>query len=181
MRLKFHQQGRSTVQSLELNVSSLDITVPEHVLLVWDGIEVDGEGKPVMKQAAVIVPDADGVAKIRYMSVVAGNGKSQSLGRGKTPLPAELSDLSKVRQLVIAASDGTTITQELATANLEIPEHLNYLVKRDISTDDIPASLRIQANDQRGQFRLTADNLIDSAGYTLWLNGEFVPDEGPQP
>jgi hypothetical protein len=172
VRLKFNEQGHSTVQSLELNVSSLDSTIPQYLLLAST---VDD---PVLKPVAVFESDANGVAKIRYKSVVTGNGKVHSPGKGKTPLPAQLDPLSDVRQLVVAKTDGVT-TQELATATLENPEHLNYLVKRDISTNDIPASLRIQANDQRGQFRLTAENLTASTDYWLVLNGP-VADGGTE-
>ena len=165
VRLKFNQQGHSTVQSLELNVSSLDSAMPYYVLLAST---VDD---PALKPVAVFESNADGVAKIRYTSVVTGNGKLHSPGKGKTPLPAELDPLAHVRQLVVA--DGVA-TQALATATLENPEHLSYLVKRDISTNTVPASLRIQANDQHGQFRLTAENLTASTSYWLVLNGPVV-------
>jgi hypothetical protein len=170
VRLKFHQQGHSTVQSLELNVSSLDMTMTN--LLLASTVD-DPELKPV----AVFEPDADGVAKIRYKSVVTGNGKVHSPGKGKTPLPAELSPLSHVRQLVVA--DGV-VTQALATATLENPEHLSYLVKREMSTDTVPASLRIQANDQRGQFRLSASNLEALTEYKLMLNGGALQAGGSE-
>jgi len=171
VRLKFRQQGHSTVQGLELNVSSLDNTTLTYLLLAST---VDD---PVLRPAAVIQPDAEGVARIRYVSVETGNGKVHTLGKGKTPLPAELDPLSQVGRLVVASTDGVT-TQELATATLENPERLSYLVKRDISTEAVPASLRIQANDQRGQFRLAAANLTPSTDYWLVLNGPVPSDEG---
>lgn len=177
VRLKFHQQGRSTVQSLELNVLSLDSDATYALLASKIGISG-------LTEVDQFTTDADGNAKIRYTLVENGNGKVHKPGKGRLLLPEGLNQVSHMRRLeiakVVVSEEGSVVLPAVLLAEIDDPEQLNYLVKRDISTDTVPASLRIQANDQRGQFRLTADNLIPSTDYWLVLNGPVAPDGGTE-
>jgi len=51
---------------------------------------------------------------------------------------------------------------------------LQYLIKRDLSTDTIEASLRIKATTSQTQFRLVASGLTPTTDYLLALNGGVV-------
>jgi hypothetical protein len=162
--LKYRKQGHSTVQSLDLSVSGLDAQT-SYVLLsstVSDSTLVPG---------AVLQTDDTGLLKVRYSSVVTGNGNVHPVGKAKTPLPAELNPLAYVRSLVLADS---VVTQALVGANLEAPDKLNYLLKRDVSSETVPASLQLTANNQRGQFKFQAWDLAPTNDYLLVLNGEVT-------
>jgi hypothetical protein len=110
--------------------------------------------------------DARGRLSAEYRDL--GNG--QGIGHGRLPLPSVLEPVSQVRELWIFNS----ATQAVLTADLTVPDRLEYLIKRDLSTNSVGALLRIQANTHMTQFRLTASGLNPTNDYLLVLNGGVV-------
>jgi hypothetical protein len=110
--------------------------------------------------------DSKGKAKLRYVN----QGNGQSLGRGKQPLSALLDPVSGLGEIVITDS----ATQTVAVAKLTEPDKLSYLVKRDLSTSDYPASLRLKANQETATLKLVVSGLQATNDYWLALNGEVT-------
>jgi hypothetical protein len=120
---------------------------------------------------AAFSADAKGRASLRYRD----QGNGQSLGKGKGVLPAALTPVSGLQELAIA----NTSTQTLLRAVLTAPDKLSYLVKRDLSTDEVGATLRINANQQRAKLKLVAAELNPSNNYYLVLNGSVTETIAP--
>jgi hypothetical protein len=57
---------------------------------------------------------------------------------------------------------------------LSSPDKLQYLIKRDLSTNTVEASLRIKATTSKTQFKLLASGLNATTDYFLVLNGAIV-------
>jgi hypothetical protein len=92
------------------------------------------------------------------------------MGHGRLTLPAALNPLSTVHALSINNSSNQTVL----SADLTSPNKLQYLVKSDLSTDTVDATLRIKATASETQFRLTASGLMPASDYLLALNGTVV-------
>ena len=110
--------------------------------------------------------DARGGAKLNFRKLGNGNG----LGHGNTPLPDAMDPVSELRTFAVL----DTNAQAVLTADLTAPNHLQYLIKRDLSTNDITATLRIQANTQTTRLRLSARGLPATNDFFLLLNGGVV-------
>ena len=151
-----NQQGHANNQNLDIIVKGLETHKTYALLALLDG-------DTNLTKIADFSTDAKGRAYLYYRQL--GNGKS--LGRGKLPLPETLDPVSLVRWLGIFNSS----TQEVLTADMTFPDRLQYLIKRDLSFNTVSASLRIQANVNRTQFRLLAAGLNPSNDYLLVLNG----------
>jgi hypothetical protein len=120
-----------------------------------------------LTQVTEFTTDDNGNAALRYRKN--GNGQGNGLGKGKSALPNALNPVSSIRELTIQ----NTGTQAVAvlTADLTSPDKLQYLVKRDLSTSTVDASLRIKATTSQTQFRLIAAGLNPTNDYLLVLNG----------
>jgi hypothetical protein len=105
---------------------------------------------------------------VRYQQ----NGNGKGPGKGKLALPAELNPLSDVRELAVFNSGAEKVLE----ADLTSPDQLQYLVKRDISTNGVKADLRIKATTSQTQFRLIASGLNATNSYLLALNEEVVQE-----
>jgi len=101
-------------------------------------------------------------------------------GRGRNtnnaPVPDVLNPLRDVWSLAV----GTIVTNVLSvdtnivlSADLSAAQQFQYLVKRDISSTNVTANIRIKANPAQAQFRLNASRLSPSTGYILAVNDAF--------
>jgi len=126
VNLTENQQGNAHHQELDLLVKHLDAnTTYQLVALVND----DTDGTAV----GSFDTDANGNAALRYRDFGHGNG----MGHGRLALPAALNPLSTVHGLSINNSSNQTVL----SADLTSPNKLQYLIKRDLSTDTVEASL----------------------------------------
>lgn len=95
------------------------------------------------------------------------NGGAPTHGKGKLALPADWEQVSEITALTIVDTNG----QPVLTSDLTAPDKLTYLVKKDLSTDAVKASLQINAHTKKAQIRVTASGLTAGAAYSLALNG----------
>jgi hypothetical protein len=78
--------------------------------------------------------------------------------------------VSLIRELDIVNSN----LQAVLTADLSAPDRLQYLIKRNMSTNGIRASLMVEANTTHTHFRLLSTGLTPNTDYVLAFNGEGV-------
>src|SRR5205823_4158575 len=97
-------------------------------------------------------------------------------GKIKMQLPAELEPVTEIHELVVLDSTGAT----LLSADLTAPDKFEYLVKRDLSTDTVGASLEIKANGHKAQVKLSASGLEAGAQYSLAINASVAGTETAQ-
>lgn len=170
--LRHNEQGKVTVQSVDILVQNAAADTSFVVLAtLLDGTVV---------QVGVLTTDDDGDGKLRLRKVAHSNGKVNKLGRGFTALPETLDDLHSVRRLSLAVevtppTDPATYT-EVFVADLTQPDKFEYIVKRDLSTDDIHASLQLLATAKRAVARLTVRGLDADTPYWLAVNTYAAPE-----
>jgi len=158
-------QGNANNQRLKITMQNLEAGGTYQLqALVDDGTNYT--------QVAEFSSDSDGSAALDYRKVGSsdGKGKGKGLGHGKSQLPAVLDPLSDIRELAISMNS----TQMVLRADLTSPAKLQYLIKRDLSTATVDATLRIKATTSQTQFRLLADGLTATNDYLLVLNGGIV-------
>jgi hypothetical protein len=156
---KQNQQGHANNQRLQIKVSGLTTNASYQLFAVLDE-------DTNFVQVADFSTDSSGKAVLDYNQK--NNGKG--LGKKKIALPAALDPLAEIRQLGVFNSS----TQAVLTADLTAPDKLQYLIKRDLSTNNVNATLRIKATTQQTQFRLMASGLNATNDYLLVLNGEVA-------
>jgi hypothetical protein len=154
-----NQQGNANNQNLNVTVNNLEPNTTYTLLALLND-------DTNLTQVAEFSSNAKGRASLLYRQL--GNGKG--LGQGKLPLPAALNPVSLVRALAIFNSS----TQAVLTADLSSPDKLQYLIKRDLSTNTVEASLRIKATTRQTQFKLLASGLNAMTDYFLVLNGSIA-------
>jgi hypothetical protein len=152
-------QGHADNQSLEIKVRGLETNSPYQV---WALVDNDTNSM----WTAQFSTDSDGDAALNYRKL----GHGDHGGHDRLPLPAVLDPVSEIRQLTIANAS----TQAVLTADLTMPNRLQYLIKRNLSAPGIEASLRIHATTTQTQFRLVASGLSPTNNYFLALNGGIV-------
>jgi hypothetical protein len=118
--------------------------------------------------------DADGHVKLKYVKKNTGHG-----GGGGGSLPDSLNPISNILSLNFVNTD----TQTVLSADLTMPDHLQYLIKRCLSNDSVEAttaaSLGIHATEHFVQFRLTASGLAPNANYFLSVNDTIITNGSP--
>jgi hypothetical protein len=163
VRARQNEQGHANNQTLEIVAKGLD-TNASYQLLAVVGDDTN------LTLVTNFNSDAHGRLAVEYRDLGNGHG----FGHGRLPLPALLDPVSQVRGLTIA----NVSTQAVLTADLTVPDRLEYLVKRDLSTNAVDALLRVQANTHVTHFRLTASGLSPTTDYLLVLNGGVVQTNG---
>jgi hypothetical protein len=154
-----NEQGNANHQNLDITAKGLDSGAGYKLLVAFDD-------QTNLTEVVDFTSDAKGRANLHYRNFGNGNGS-----HGHSALPPGLEPVSHIRELSIFNSS----TQAVLTADLASPDRLQYLIKRDLSTTNgVDATLRIQANNQKTQFRLTASGLSASSDYLLALNGGVV-------
>jgi hypothetical protein len=160
-RVQVHQNQQGGADNQQLNISVGGLTTN-------GTYELLANGDTNLSDGVSFTTDASGKAKLDYRSQ--GNGKGQGLGHGKSPLPAALNPVSGISQLDVF----NTSTQAVLTADMTMPDQLQYLIKRNLSTNSVDASLRIQATTGHTQFDLKASGLNATNNYLLVVNGTVV-------
>ena len=159
--LGLNRQGNAFNQRLDIATANLPTNT---TYLLWAALGEDTN----FTYAGSFTTSSKGRGLLRFMKVGSSNGKT--VGKGKTPLPAELDPISNIRALVVANVN----TQAVLSAELREPEKLQYLIKRWLSNEDTVAELRLKATTRTVQFRLLAAGLFPTADYSLAVNGEPV-------
>lgn len=113
---------------------------------------------------AEFVSDDNGNAHLDFRD------KANGHGGGKNPLPASLSPLTSIHQLSIEDTNSSTVL----TADLSAPDKFVFFLKRDISANDIRASLQINSETHKARLRVAASGLEADTDYTLALNDSAV-------
>jgi hypothetical protein len=159
-----NQQGHANNQRLNISAAGL---VPGGVyeLLARTGDDTN------WVDVSQFTTDTNGAAGLQYRSHANSNGNGNNL-------PGALNPLSNIRALAIGSISSISnlifTTNLVLTADLTDPDKLQYLIKRDLSTADVTAALRIKATTSQTQFRLTAADLVAGTDYYLVLNGAVV-------
>ena len=156
--IRQNEQGNANNQELDIHAQGLDTNATYYLDLV--------NGVSNVTQVATLTSDAKGRISVEYRQFGNGHG----MGHGHTSLPAALNPVSDIQQLQIADAS----TQAVLTADMTMPARLEYLIKRDISSNSVDASLRLHATTKQTQFRLVASGLTPSSDYFLALNGGIV-------
>jgi hypothetical protein len=154
-----NEQGNADNQELDIRAKGLDTNATYQLLAL---VNDDTNATQVTNFAS----DAKGRAILLYRQFGNGHG----MGHGRMPLPASLNPVSDVRTITIA----DTNSQAILSADLTMPNRLEYLIKRDISSNSVDASLRIHGTTRQTQFRLLANGLNPTNDYLLVLNGGIV-------
>jgi len=154
-----NEQGHANNQALDIMARGLETNTSYQLMAL-----VGDETSPTW--VTNVDSDMRGRVSLQYRELGNGHG----LGHGRLPLPALLDPVSEVRQVSLFNSS----TQEVLTADLTVPDRLEYLIKRDLSTNSVDALLRLHATTHATQFRLTAAGLSPTNDYLLVLNGGIV-------
>lgn len=154
-----NEQGHADNQQLNISVSGLTGAATYELLANGDTNLADGIS---------FTTDASGAAALQYRSQ--GNGNGGGHGHGRSPLPSVFDPVSSVAQIAVMNSS----TQAVLSADMTNPNSLQYLIKRNLSTGNVDASLRIHATTGQTQFRLSASGLTGTSNYLLVLNGNVA-------
>jgi hypothetical protein len=157
--LMHNEQGNANHQELDITLKGLEADSTYDLL----GLLNDDTN---LTEIASFDTDANGAAALRYRDF--GNGKG--MGHGRTALPAVINPLEILRGVAVF----NWSTQAVLSVDLTSPAKLQYLIKRDLSTDSIDALLRIKATTSTTQFRLDAKGLAASTDYLLVVNGDIA-------
>ncbi len=154
-----NEQGHVNNQKLTIMVTGLSSNTTYELVAAFDS-------DTNMVDVGPFTTDGKGKAAFNYTSLGNGHGG----GDHTTPLPDSLNPVSLIRELDVVNSN----LQAVLTADLSTPEHLQYLIKRNLSTNNIRASLMIEANATHTHFRLLSTGLMPNTDYVLAFNGEGV-------
>jgi len=149
-----NKQGKADNQSVSITLKGLDNNTPYTLLIST----VDDTN---LVSASDFTSDKKGKAKISLKKTGKGNGN------GKNALPDVMQPVAALRSLAVINAD----TQTVATADLTAPTQLQYQIKRDLSTNDITATLRLQATTKKTRLQLSARGLPATNDFYLVLNG----------
>lgn len=159
VKARQNQQGHANNQQLNISVSGLTVGTTYELLANGDTNLADGVS---------FTTGTNGSARLKYRSM--GNGHGGGLGHGVNSLPPALNPVSHITELDVFNSS----TQAVLTANMTMPDSLQYLIKRNLSTSNVDASLRIHATTSETQFKLSASDLSPTNNYLLVLNGSVA-------
>lgn len=152
-------QGKSNHQSLEINLDGLD---PNGIYVLSALVDDDTN----LVDVTTITPDASGEATIHYQSQVNSNGKGKGHGEGNN-LPTELAPVSSIQGFIVFNTNDAVVL----TADLTDPNSIQYLLKKNLSTNSVTALLMIHATDKHTQFSLMTSGLQATNNYLLVVNG----------
>jgi len=157
-RVKLHQnqQGKANNQQLDIAIRGLATNTTYQLVAAIDD-------DTNYMQITDFTADAKGNALLRYKN----NGKNNGKGKNPKSLPTALNPVSLIREVDIFNAS----TQAVLTADLSRPDRLQYLIKRDLSTNDVTSSLRIKATVRKTQFRLLSAGLAANSDYLLVYSG----------
>lgn len=159
-----NKQGGANNQTLAISVKGLTTNTTYSLL-------VGVVGATNLTTVTNFTTDASGNASLQYSSKGNGHGGGNGHGKGnKSSLPDSLNPVSSIQELDVF----NTSTQAVLSADLTMPDKLQYLIKRDISSGGVSAGLRIKATASQTQFRLTGSGLPATNDFYLVVNGGIV-------
>jgi hypothetical protein len=151
-------QSKGNQQDVHIEVKNLGANTGYSLFAVING---DTNSTSI----ADFTTDDKGKASLEFRDK--GKSKNDGKGHSKGPLPAALNPVSGIRELTIVDTNAQTVL----TADLTSPDKLEYVVKRDLSTGSIEASLEIKGKANKAEVRLEASGLSANTEYSLALNG----------
>jgi hypothetical protein len=151
------KQGNADNQKLDVIASGLTASTPYSLFVVT----TDNTN---LTDVADFSTDANGKVALHFRSLGNGHGG----GHNKLALPVD--SVSHLLELDIV----NTNAQIVLSADATSPQSLQYLIKRDISTNAVSASLRIHGTTSTTQFELDASGLVATTDYLLVFNGTPV-------
>lgn len=149
------EQGHADNQKLSIKVTGLNTNTTYELV-------ADFDSDTNMVDVGPFTTDANGNAIFEYRSLGNGHGG----GHNTTALPDSLNPVSLIRELDVVNSN----MQAVLTADLSAPDHLQYLIKRNLSSGGVRASLMIEANTTHTHFRLLSAGLTPNTDYVLAFN-----------
>jgi hypothetical protein len=153
-----NKQGNADNETVDVALKKLDTNAPYSLLVTTDDTNrVD---------VADFTTDKHGKATVNFRKLGNGHG----VGHGNIELPAAMDPVVGLRTFTVVNAD----TNAVLTADLTTPAQFQFLVKRDMSTNDIKATLSIQANNKKARLSLTARGLPGTNDYLLVLNGNIA-------
>jgi len=162
-----NEQGHASLQKLDLIIRGLTPSTPYE-------LDAAVDGDPTLFAVDSFTTDAAGSAALHYQKTGNGQGNGQgngpANGHGKLVLPGALDPVNEITSLAIV----NTNVQPVLTADLMTPDHLQVLVKRDLSTADVSALFFLHANDNGGTIKIAADGLAPTNTYALAVNDSIV-------
>jgi hypothetical protein len=162
-----NEQGNANHQSLNVSLRGLETNATYE-------LEVAAGDDTNFTVVTNFDTDAKGNASLAYATNGNGHGSGHEKdkpGRGSNPLPDALNPVADIHAIGIVNSNA----QSVLTADLTMPDRLQYLIKRDLSnTNGVEAELRIKANANQARFRLMASGLSPTNDYFLVFNGGIV-------
>jgi hypothetical protein len=153
------KQGHADNQKLDIAVTGLGTNTTYELVAA---IDTDTN----LTDITPFVTNDKGDAILEYRSLGNGHGG----GKNTSELPASLDPVSLIRAVDIF----DTNAQEVLTADLSMPDKLHYLIKRNLGTNDVKASLLIEATTKKTHFRLLSTGLTPNTDYLLAFNGDVV-------
>jgi hypothetical protein len=155
-----NKQGNADNESVTLSFKGLNTNAPYT-------LQISTVHDTNLTSVSDFTTDSLGRANLNFGNL--GNG--QGIGHGKLPLPTAMDPLSALRSFAVVDTNTLAV---ILSADLTVSNHLQYLIKRDLSTNGITATLRIQANNQNAHVRVSARGLAATNDYYLVLNGGIV-------
>lgn len=154
-----NKQGAANNQRLDILLKGLTTNAPY-------SLYVASVGDTNLTAVTNFVTDAKGGAALRYRSLGNGHGG----GHGKTQLPSTLDPISQIQELDVFNGS----TQAVLTADLTMPNQFQYLIKRNVSSNNVTGLLRINANNHKTQFNLALSGLDATNDYYVVVNDGIV-------
>lgn len=157
------EQGKANNQKLTIVVTGL-LTNTTYELVA----AIDSDTN--IMDITSFVTDGMGKAILEYTSLGNGHGGAKH----SSAIPTNIASASLIREVDIVSTNSGTNLQVVLSADLSMPDKLQYLIKRDLSSGGIKSSLMVQATTKKTQFRLLSTGLAPNTDYLLALNGEVV-------
>ena len=156
IKIHLNQQSKGKPLSIRMEFAGLETNGVYHLAaLVGDATN--------QTDIAQFTANGEGKAKLDYRDKLSGKGS-------KNPVPDALRDVGNIHELSVLNATNQAILQ---TA-LSSPGKLEYLLKRDLSTNSIDASLHLKGKTSKSQMRLDVAGLEANTDYSLLLNGVSV-------
>jgi hypothetical protein len=95
---------------------------------------------------------------------------SNSGAKKSVPLPAGFGPLTEITEVDIV----NTNAQAVLTATSDQTTQMKYLLKKDVSTNNVSGTLQLSASTKSEKFNLSLKGLTPSTDYVLVLNGNSV-------
>ena len=165
VELRQNRQGHADNQRLRVQLGHLEANA-NFQLFAWLGDDTNAT------YVGPIHSNTNGLARVDYWSVASRHGFGAA--RGHDPLPAVLNPVSQIRALAVTDAS----TQAVVTADLTMPDKLEYLVRRPLTNDGVEPSARgtlwLHSTVASARVRVAATGLTATNDYFLAVNGNTV-------